>query len=74
MNTKDKYRLKFKELTILGDWIPRKVVKDFFGYGNTKMASFATDYNVTISRVGKRIFYSYKDLLRILEQGIIKGS
>lgn len=57
-----------------GDWVPRKVVKDFFGYGNTKMASFATDYNISISKVGKRIFYKYSDVLRLIDEGIDNDS
>ncbi len=68
MNTIENQKLKLKETTLIGDWIPRKVVKEFFGYGNTKMASFARDYDIRVSKVGKRVFYSYSDILRLLEE------
>ena len=54
-----------------GDWIPKKVVQDFFNYGNTKMSTFSSDYNVKTSKVGKRIFYKYSDILRLIEECIL---
>ena len=56
---------------ILGDWIPRKTVKEFFGYGNTTMATFAEDYNIRTAKVGRRVFYSYSDVLRVIKNGIV---
>lgn len=53
----------------IGDWIPRKVVQEFFNYGNTKMSTFATDYNIRISKVGKRIFYKYSDIIDLINKG-----
>ncbi|GAB4161428.1 MAG: hypothetical protein Tsb0033_18830 [Winogradskyella sp.] len=71
MKKSDKTRNNFKELEIMGDWVPRSVVKKFFNYGNTKMARFATDHNVTVSKVGKRIFYKYSELLRLFEENVM---
>lgn len=59
---------------ILGDWIPQKVVKEFFGYGNTRMSTFAKDYNIKKAKVGRRIFYRYSDILRVIRYGIEKDS
>ena len=57
-----------KNAIAFGDWIPKKVVQDFFNYGNTKMSTFSSDYNVKTSKVGKRIFYKYSDVLRLFEE------
>ena len=65
METNDKNDLK--KSMVFGKWIPKRVVQDFFNYGNTKMSTFAADHNVRTSKVGKRIFYSYDDILNILE-------
>lgn len=60
--------LMFKE--ILGDWIPKNVVQKFFNYGNTKMSTFASDNNVRVSKVGKRIFYKYSDIVDLINRGL----
>ncbi len=52
------------------DWIPKKAVQEFFNYGNTKMSTFATDYNIRTAKVGKRIFYKYSDILRLFKDNI----
>ena len=53
---------------VLNNWIPRKEVQAFFGYGPTKMSSFARDFNVKTTRVGKRVFYWRPDIERLLEE------
>jgi len=55
-----------------GDWIPKKTVQQFFNYGNTKMSTFAIDFNVKISKVGKRIFYKYSDIVKLIDENIIQ--
>lgn len=60
---------KIKKSVIFDDWIPRKVVQEFFNYGDTKMSTFATDYNVRVSKVGNRIFYKYSDIIRVMNDG-----
>ncbi|MDY2588213.1 hypothetical protein [Winogradskyella aquimaris] len=67
MKKNNKNHKNLKEFPIMGDWVPRIVVKKFFNYGNTKMASFARDHDIRVSRIGKRIFYKYSDLLRLIE-------
>jgi len=54
-----------------GDWIPKKAVQQFFNYGNTKMSTFATDFNIKTSKVGKRIFYKYSDIVKLIDENII---
>jgi hypothetical protein len=49
------------------DWVPRKEVKAFFNFGETKMSSFSRDHNVRTARVGKRLFYNREDLENLLE-------
>ena len=60
-----------KTSQIIGDWVPRKVVQNFFSYGNTKMSTFGSDYGIRTSKVGKRIFYNYADILRLIEESIL---
>ncbi|SFZ93537.1 hypothetical protein SAMN05428642_103190 [Flaviramulus basaltis] len=57
--------------TVFNDWIPKKVVQEFFGYGNTKMSTFSLDYNIRTSKVGKRIFYNSSDILNLINKNII---
>lgn len=63
----DKEQNPFDEL-LFGDWIPRQRVKDYFGYGQTTMSTFAKDNNIRVSKIGKRIFYYKKDILNLLER------
>ncbi|WP_298754857.1 hypothetical protein [uncultured Psychroserpens sp.] len=74
MDSKNNNKADLSSSQIMGDWVPRKVVQDFFNYGNTKMSTFATDYNVRISKVGKRIFYKYSDILRLMDDGLCENS
>lgn len=60
----------FTKSKTFNDWIPKKVVQDFFNYGNTKMSTFATDFNIRTAKVGKRIFYKYSDIVRLMEESI----
>lgn len=59
-----------KKSITFGDWIPKKVVQDFFNYGDTKMSTFSADYNIRTSKVGKRIFYKHKDIVRLIDENI----
>jgi len=72
METKEINTLK-KSMTF-GDWVPKKVVQDFFNYGNTKMSTFSSDYNIRTSKVGKRIFYKYSDIVKLIEESITDES
>lgn len=51
----------------LGGWLPRSIVKQFFNYGETKMCAFARQNQIRITRIGNRLFYNLKDILKILE-------
>ena len=53
--------------TIFDKWIPREKVKAFFGYGQTKMCSFASDHNVRSIKIGNRQFFFAEDIERLLE-------
>jgi hypothetical protein len=55
-----------------GDWIPKKIVQYFFNYGDTKMSTFSLDYNIRTSKVGKRIFYKYSDIVKLIDENIIQ--
>ncbi|WP_299273431.1 hypothetical protein [uncultured Psychroserpens sp.] len=70
MERKDNNTAVMKSHKTIGGWIPRKVVQEFFNYGNTKMSTFAADYNIRVSKVGKRIFYKYSDILRLMNDGL----
>ena len=61
-----------KESKMFDQWVPKKTVQEFFDYGNTKMSTFALDYNIRTSKVGKRIFYNYSDIMRLINENIKK--
>lgn len=48
-------------------WVPRNRVKEFFGYGQTKMSSFAKDFNVRSKKIGNRLFFYADDIEKLLE-------
>jgi hypothetical protein len=54
-----------------GDWIPRKEVMKFFGYGETAMAEI--EKKLTTSKIGRRVFISRSSLLALLEENIKKN-
>jgi hypothetical protein len=72
METKEKNTLE--KSMAFGDWIPKKVVQDFFNYGDTKMSTFSLDYNIRTSKVGKRIFYKHNDIIRLINENIQENS
>ena len=55
-------------LTVFERWIPRERVKEFFGYGQTRMSTFSKDFNVRSKKIGNRLFYLAEDLEKLLEQ------
>ncbi len=70
MKTKGTPISKLETSKLIDDWVPKKEVQEFFNYGNTKMSTFATDYNIRTAKVGKRIFYKYSDILRLFKDNI----
>lgn len=70
MDSNSNFSNNLQEHKMFGDWIPKKVVQNFFSYGNTKMSTFALDYGIRTSKVGKRIFYNYSDILRLINENI----
>lgn len=50
------------------DWLPRHEVMKYLGFGATQMNAISKRYNLTKSIIGKRIFYSTKQLTEILNQ------
>ncbi len=50
------------------DWIPRKEVMRYLGYGDTQISYITKKYNITTSEFNKRKFYSTASLLQILEK------
>lgn len=52
-------------------WVPRKYLQEFLGIKNTAMSEFPIRYNITISRIGNRVFYSLNDVKKLLEENAI---
>lgn len=71
MDSNNSSRNKLQEDKVFGDWVQKKVVQNFFNYGNTKMSTFAMDYGISTSKVGKRIFYKYSDIVKLINENII---
>lgn len=49
------------------EWISKKELQDFLGYGNTKMWSLSKDYGIGVTRVGKKMFYNLHDVNKIFD-------
>ena len=54
--------------SFFGDWIARQKVKEFFGYGQTKMSEFSKTYSIRVAKVGNKIFYSISDIKKLLDE------
>ncbi len=52
---------------MLQKWLPRKLVMDFFEYGDTQMTSMQKQYNLVTQKIGKRIFYRTDSVLNLLD-------
>ena len=55
----------------IGDWLPRNIVKEFMGYGNTQMAAFEKMPGLVVSQIGNRKFIHLKSLIAVLEANIL---
>jgi len=69
--TKAKPVSDLKRSKLFDDWIPKKQVQEFFNYGPTKMSTFASDHNVRMAKVGRRIFFKYSDIVRLINESIL---
>lgn len=49
------------------EWISKKELQDFLGYGNTKMWSLSKDYGIGVTRVGKKMFYNLHDVNKMFD-------
>jgi hypothetical protein len=56
----------------LDEWIPRKQVMKFLGYGDTQMGELERHKEIVFSRVGNRKFFKRDALLEFLESKIVK--
>jgi len=53
---------------IIGDWIAKKIVMTFLGYGNTQMRTLELNKALKVTKVGNRKFYSYDSLIELLNK------
>jgi len=53
---------------IMGDWIAKKIVMTFLGYGNTQMRTLERNKALNMTKVGNRKFYSYNSLIQLLNK------
>ena len=60
----------FVDLPSIGDWIPKKYVMKLLDYGDTAMADL--EKVVVTSRIGRRVFYSRKSLIALIEKNQLK--
>jgi hypothetical protein len=50
------------------EWLPRHEIMQYLGFGATQMNAIAKRYNLQKSVIGKRVFYSTKQLIEVLNQ------
>ncbi len=52
-------------------WLPRHLVMEFLGYGDTQMSSIQRRAKLQTAKVGKRLFYSIDSILKLLDSSVI---
>ncbi|MCB9056838.1 MAG: hypothetical protein H6549_13370 [Chitinophagales bacterium] len=61
------------ETPVSSNWIPRKQVMQFLGYGDTQMAVLEKTGQLVVTRVGKRKFFQRESLEKLLEKNIVSN-
>ena len=56
---------------ITTQWIPRAQVMQFFGYGDTQMASLEKSGSLVVAKVGNRKFVHRDSILSLLNASIL---
>jgi hypothetical protein len=56
---------------LLQKWLPRDVVKDFFGYEDTQMTAMQKRAHLVTAKIGKRKFYKTDSILELLNSSVI---
>jgi hypothetical protein len=49
------------------NWYSRKELKNFLGFGATKMCSLHRDYDIRRIKIGNKVFYSVEDVEKLFE-------
>lgn len=52
------------------EWIPKKALMGFFGYGETQIASLLNSGELIVAVIGKRKFIQRASLMNFLEKNI----
>ena len=50
------------------NWYSRKELQSFLGFGNTKMTQLNKEYGIRKVKIGKKVFYSVKDVERLFKK------
>lgn len=53
------------------EWLPKHEVQEFLGYGDTQMSTITKNYNLVLTEIGKKKFYSLKSLQKVFEKNIL---
>ena len=56
---------------ITTQWIPRAQVMQFFGYGDTQMASLEKSGGLVVAKVGNRKFIHRDSILSLLQASVL---
>jgi len=54
--------------TVLGDWLPKKVVQKLFDYSDTQLRDFEKEQGLIFTKIKSRKFYSKRSLLEVFEK------
>ncbi len=61
-----------KSSLIINGWINKKTLMHFFDYGDTQMLSLEKEHSITVSKIGRRKFYSIESIIMLIEKNIQK--
>jgi len=59
---------------LLKEWMHRKNVKEFLGYGETALIDAVKKYKLVTCKLGNKIFFNLPALLKIMNENIVKYS
>ena len=62
------FLVNFLQKETIQGWLPKKAVMRFFDYGATQMLQFEKEYNLEVSKIKGRKFYSVQSILNLIEQ------
>ncbi|OYU84276.1 MAG: hypothetical protein CFE24_07260 [Flavobacterium sp. BFFFF2] len=56
---------------VIGGWISKESAIRFFGYCENQLRHIEKNYDVEVSKIGRRKFYSVESIIKVIKQNQI---